>query len=350
MLTWKFFLGGWHGAPCTADGIGFCILVGDTSGQFNESNNLKNIAKMFIKHLARQYTFTRMVRGQTRLQSTSTLVTSEKDLDPKSGKPSGVVIVTLNSPKTLNAMTEGLGEAFKFEMTRLAKDDSVRCIVLTGSGEKAFSAGGDMTFLKQRQVTSPIRNAEIMRDFYSRFVLPLMYSPVPTICAMNGLAIGAGFCITLLCDMRIAREDARFGVNFAKIGMHAGMAGTYTLPTLVGQQVASYLLFTGDLVTAKEAQHRGWGLFLSTVPKDSPKTVVDEALDVGRRIATSSPVAVRAMTKTLRMRLLDGGLERALQREADSQGHAYNLADYKEGIDSILDKRDPVFRDVSEKL
>jgi len=167
---------------------------------------------------------------------------------------------------------------------------------------------------------------------------------------MNGLAIGAGFCITLLCDMRVAREDARFGVNFAKIGMHAGMAGTYTLPTLVGQQVATYLLLTGDLVSAKEAQERGWGLFLSTVPRDGAKTAVDEALELGRKIATSSPIAVRSMTKTLRMRLLDGGLERALQREADSQGHAYNLADYKEGIEAILNKREPVFQDVSEKM
>jgi len=122
---------------------------------------------MLLKHAQRQisqsFGFKRGARQMETTRLQSSLITLERDLNPKSGKPSGVVVVTLNSPKTLNAMTEDLGEAFKHEMTQLAKDDSVRCIVLTGSGEKAFSAGGDMTFLKQRHVTSPVRNVQVMR-------------------------------------------------------------------------------------------------------------------------------------------------------------------------------------------
>jgi enoyl-CoA hydratase len=187
---------------------------------------------------------------------------------------------------------------------------------------------------------------------------------VPVIAAVNGMAIGAGFCLALLADMRVGAKGTKVGLNFARIGMHSGMAGSvgsllqvlttrssvranghhpqHTLPILIGPQAASRMLLTGELISTEEAA--SYGLFLSLHPTEE---VVDAALTLARKVAAASPVAVRGMTKTLRMRV-DDGLERALQREADAQGMGYAMEDYKEGIDAILGKRDPVFKNFSE--
>ncbi|KXS18728.1 ClpP/crotonase [Gonapodya prolifera JEL478] len=251
-------------------------------------------------------------------------------------EPSGVAILTLNRPKSLNALTEEVGDAFREAVATLSADDSVRAVVLTGAG-RAFSAGGDLGFLRDRITTTPQKNVEVMRQFYDRF-LSVRKLPVPVIAAINGHAIGAGFCLALACDMRVAAKPAKVGLNFTRIGMHPGMAGSHTLPILVGNQTASLLLLTGDLVSADDAAR--YGLVLSSV---EPDQVVAEAKKIAERIAKASPVAVRGTLKTLRMRV-DDGLERALQREADSQAHGYASPDYPEGLDAIVEKRDPVFQ------
>ncbi|KAI9019737.1 enoyl-CoA hydratase [Hyaloraphidium curvatum] len=256
------------------------------------------------------------------------------------GKHTGVVTITLNRPKLLNALTEDMGNKFREVVEVLKADESVRAVVLTGAG-RAFSAGGDMKFLKDRMTTPPQRNAEIMRKFYERF-MSVRRLDVPVIAAVNGMAIGAGFCLALLCDMRVGAAGTKVGLNFARIGMHSGMAGSHTLPILVGPQAASRMLLTGELISSEEAAK--YGLFLSLHPAED---VVDAGVALARKVAAASPVAVRGMTKTLRMRV-DDGLERALQREADSQAHGYAMQDYAEGIDAILSKREPIFKDFSE--
>ena len=129
-----------------------------------------------------------------------------------------VAIITLNDPKKLNALNASMGEEFKAVVNKLCEDvdtEGLGAVVLTGEG-RAFSAGGDLQFLRSRSKDSPTRNATIMRRFYERF-LSLRKLPVPVVAAINGPAIGAGLAVALACDVRIAAEGAKMGITFVGI-------------------------------------------------------------------------------------------------------------------------------------
>jgi enoyl-CoA hydratase/carnithine racemase len=153
---------------------------------------------------------------------------------------------------------------------------------------------------------------------------------------VNGPAIGAGACLSLGCDIRLGSPKAKFGFNFVNLGIPPGMGGSYTLPILVGLQNAARLMLTGEIVSAEEGKDLG---LLLGVYED----VHNASIQLARRIALASPVAVRATTKTLRMRFSDGAIDRALQREADTQALAFASEDIREGLDAIKQKRAPAF-------
>jgi enoyl-CoA hydratase len=250
---------------------------------------------------------------------------------------STVAVLTFNTPHNLNALTVETGEAFEKKIAELKDLDTskLRCVVLTGTG-KAFSAGGDLQFLAARGKDTPLGNTLAMRDFYRRY-LSLRTLPVPVIAAINGPAIGAGFALSLACDVRIVADDARVGLTFAMLGIHPGMGSSHFLPYLIGHEKAAKLLLTGCVITGKEAH--GLGVALESVPKDK---VVSSALALAHQIASASPVAVRGTTRTLRMRA-EVGLDQALQREADSQAHGYAMPDLIEGLEAVKAKRPPKF-------
>jgi enoyl-CoA hydratase/carnithine racemase len=175
-----------------------------------------------------------------------------------------------------------------------------------------------------------------MREFYSRF-LSLRSVPVPVIAAINGPAIGAGFAVSLACDFRIVASEAKVGLTFATLGLHPGMGSTHFLPNLIGHEKAAKLLLTGEIISGAEAAHLG--IALKAEPADN---VLPSAMELARRIAAASPVAVRGTTRSLRMRQ-DVNLDQALQREADSQAHCYGLGDLIEGLEAVKAKRPPVF-------
>jgi enoyl-CoA hydratase/carnithine racemase len=257
--------------------------------------------------------------------------------DSLKGKLTGVATIKFNRPQHLNALSVAMAKEFGEEMDILKQDTSIRSIILTGSG-KAFSSGGDIKWLKDRTLTLPSENAKIMKSFYQSYLQPIVNSNVPVIASVNGLAIGAGACISLLCDIRLASNKAKFGFNFVNLGIPPGMCGSYTLPLLIGQQNANRLMLTGDIVDAKEA--RELGLVLQVYEHDE---LEDEALKLARKISSASPEAVKTTTKTLRLRFEDGAFERALQREADTQAICFAGADIKEGLDAITEKRQPDF-------
>ncbi|KAJ1330437.1 hypothetical protein BSLG_009355 [Batrachochytrium salamandrivorans] len=257
--------------------------------------------------------------GQTGAAATNYLTVTQ-DLG-ENGVPTGVVIVGLNRPETLNPMSEPMGIEFTRVLKELGTSPAVRAVVLTGNG-RAFSAGGDLEFREIAQEPPHLRTS----------------LPVPTIACINGHAVGAGFCLALACDMRIANTHAKMGLNFVRIGLTPGMGGSYILPVLAGQQVAARMMLTGDLVTGAEAESLGLVL-----KHTEPEEAMNESMKIARRIALASPVAVRQTVKTLRMQLHDGALERALQREADTQAICYSSVDMVEGLDAIAQKRNPVF-------
>lgn len=257
---------------------------------------------------------------------------SADEINPK------LKIITLNSPKNLNAMTVGLGDAFREAVGQLASlpPSELRAVVLTGEG-RAFSAGGDLTFLEDRRVATPTSNALTMRAFYERF-LSVRSLPVPVVTNINGPAIGAGLCLAMGTDIRVTHDKAKLGFTFVGLGLHPGMGCTHTIAANAGGQAAARLLLTGDVVSGAEAA--AIGIVAASLPDADAARA--EALELARRVAAQSPLAVRATLATLR-RSNGAGLDAALAREADAQAQSYASADYAEGLAALRDKHPPSF-------
>lgn len=139
-----------------------------------------------------------------------------------------------------------MGQEFEQVVDTIATSrEDIRAVVLTGAG-KGFSAGGDINWLMERHAAEPHHNVDTMRRFYSMY-LSVRRIPVPVISAINGAAVGAGLCLTLATDIRVAAKEAKLGFSFVHLGLHPGMAGTFFLPKVVPQQVANRLLLTGEV-------------------------------------------------------------------------------------------------------
>jgi len=248
----------------------------------------------------------------------------------------GVALLTLDNPGMRNAMSDEMTASWVTAIDRLAADRSVRVVVVTGSGS-AFCSGGNTSWIASEPDASVDRLRSRMMAFY-RAWLSVRRLEVPTIAAVNGHAIGAGLCLAMACDIRYAASGARLGVPFTKLGMHAGMAGTWLLPEIVGAAAARDLLLTGRVVDAAEALRLG---LVSRVLE--PDTFLDDVLVTAREVAATAPIASR-LTK---LALADGGhadFEAALQWEALAQPVTLATADLQEGIAAAREKRAPVFR------
>lgn len=249
----------------------------------------------------------------------------------------GVAVLTLHDPDRRNAMTEAMGDDLRSACGQVAGDDGVRAVVVTGT-PPAFSGGGDLGMLEElgrRTREEGFDATDVMRGFYDRF-LAVADLPQPVIAAIGGHAVGAGLCVALACDLRVVAEDARVGLNFARLGLHPGMGGSFTLPRAVGDQRAALWLYTGRLVSGTEAVAAG--LALSAHPADE---VLPEALSIAADIAASSPVVVRQTKRTLRAAPAD--LRTALELEAAAQAVGYGTEDLLEGISAARERRTPTF-------
>ena len=248
----------------------------------------------------------------------------------------GVVLLTLDNPGMRNAMSDEMTSSWVTAIDALAADPSVRAVVVTGEGS-AFCSGGNTSWIASEPDASVDRLRSRMMPFY-RAWLSIRRLEVPTIAAVNGAAIGAGLCLALACDIRYAADGAKLGLPFNKLGMHAGMAGTYLLPNVVGPAHARDLLLTGRVVEADEALRLG--LVSRVVAADG---FLDEVLATAAGIAATAPIASR-LTKVA---LADGGhadFESALQWEALAQPMTLATADLQEGIAAAREKRAPEFR------
>ena len=171
-----------------------------------------------------------------------------------------IATLTLNDPDRRNVMSRDMGEVFRSHVKALVAEREVRAVIVTGAG-KAFAAGGDFGMLEQLAARGTEggeanRLAEEMHSFYSLY-LSVRELRVPSIAAINGPAIGAGLCFALGCDIRIASSSARLALNFASLGLHPGMGGTWSLPRLVGPARAAELLFSGRVIDPDEAVRIG---------------------------------------------------------------------------------------------
>lgn len=247
----------------------------------------------------------------------------------------GVAVLTLDNPDQRNAMSDAMTDSWVEAVDALAADRSVRAVVVTGAGS-AFCSGGNTSWIASEPDATVDHLRTRMIAFY-RAWLSIRRLEVPTIAAVNGPAIGAGLCLALACDLRYAAAGARLGAPFVRLGMHAGMAGTYLLPNVVGEAHARDLLLTGRVVDADEALRLG---LVSRVIE--PESFLDEVLATAGGIASTAPIASR-LTK---LALADGGhadFESCLQWEAMAQPITLATADLQEGIRAAQEKRAPVF-------
>jgi enoyl-CoA hydratase len=264
----------------------------------------------------------------------SSLVRQSRDGD--------IVTLHFNDPDHLNAMTRAMGECFRQCVGDLAQDESIRAVILTGEG-RAFSAGGDLDMLQaqaDRGAAAPGTAWRGIRDdmttFY-RLFLSIRDLPCPSIAAINGHAIGAGFCVALGCDFRYVAAEAKLGLNFTRIGLHPGMGATWTLPRLVGPALASELLYTSRTISGEEAGRIGLANRVL-----AGEEVLAEAESTAQEIAGNAPLAVRAVKRALR-RTENASIEDQLQFEASEQARNFESADANEGISAVREKRSPDF-------
>ena len=250
----------------------------------------------------------------------------------------GIVTLAFNRPETRNAMTPALGEEVPRALEEIRADASVRVLVLTGTG-KAFSSGGNLGMIARDTGARPDSDAPSIgsaRDFYGRF-LAIADLPVPTIAAINGHAIGAGLCVALACDLRIAVADAKLGMTFTKLGIHPGMGATFFLPRLVGTARACELFFTGRVIDAGEAERLG---MVNRVVARAEFDAVVRSL--AQEIAAAAPLAVRLVKKSI-YRGVRQTLDDMLDYEALNQQTTFATADAREGVTALLEKREPRF-------
>lgn len=247
-----------------------------------------------------------------------------------------IATITLNRPENRNSMTPDVMERFRACVARARAEAGLRCVVITGSG-RSFCAGADFRSaagsLAGEAGALPHERAFAT---YAPF-LDVLDVEVPTIAAMNGHAIGGGLGLALVCDLRVACREARYGANFARLGFHSGMAISYLLPRIVGVPAAADLLFTGRIVGGAEAA--ALGLVHEAVPAAE---VAAAARRRAEAVAACAPLAVRAMKQSL-YRGLDWDPRSAARAEAFVQAATLATEDAREGIRALLEKREPRF-------
>ncbi|MEW6539359.1 MAG: crotonase/enoyl-CoA hydratase family protein [Pseudomonadota bacterium] len=251
-------------------------------------------------------------------------------------KRGAILIWTLDREARLNALPDlGDGDEVAAACERVNADPSIRCVVLTGAG-RAFSAGGDLTAMRDRRDLFEGSGAAI-RERYRRVVHRIVRSlyglEVPLIAAVNGPAMGLGCDIAGLGDIRIASERASFGVPFLKLGIIPGDGGSWLLPRNIGYARAAELLFTARSIDATTAAE--WGLVNRVVAHDDLMT---EALATAAQVAAQPPQALR-MAKTLLRQGRDTTFDQMLEMSAAIQALAHLTEDHQEGVAAVLEKR-----------
>ncbi|HEX7170305.1 MAG TPA: enoyl-CoA hydratase-related protein [Rubrobacter sp.] len=244
----------------------------------------------------------------------------------------GVAVLTVDRQEKLNALDGQVIEEIGQALLEL-ESEGPRAIIVTGAGERAFIAGAD---IRAMSVMDPIEAKRFSEIGHAAMAL-LDRSPIPTIAAVNGYALGGGCEVAIACDIRIAAENATFGFPEVGLGILPGLGGTQRLPRLVGPALAKELIFTGRRVGAEEA--RGIGLANRVVGQGE---ALDAAKEMAAEISANGPLAVR-YAKAATNRALDVDLISGLEFEADQFALLFATEDAREGMNAFGEKRKPRF-------
>jgi 2-(1,2-epoxy-1,2-dihydrophenyl)acetyl-CoA isomerase len=248
----------------------------------------------------------------------------------------GVATITLNRPDKLNSFTVDMHAALADALAAVAADETVRCTLITGAG-RGFCAGQDLNDRAVAPGDTMPDIAESIETRYNPMVRAVRALRMPVICAVNGVAAGAGANLAFACDIVLAARSASFIQAFCKIGLVPDSGGTWTLPRLVGPARAAGLMMLGDKVPAEQAAQ--WGMIWRAVDDDA---LMDEARGLARHLATQ-PTTGLALIKQALAASATNTLDEQLDLERDLQRQAGATQDYAEGVRAFLDKRPPAF-------
>ncbi|MFC1942734.1 enoyl-CoA hydratase/isomerase family protein [Chloroflexota bacterium] len=255
-------------------------------------------------------------------------------------KENGIAIITLNNPDKLNAFSSKMLLELADELEDVSKDINTKVLILTGTGDRGFCAGADISAVEgggtdsdtaEKRGVSPI-------DPIGTELARIRFLDKPTIAAVNGIAAGGGAAIATACDIRIASDKARFGAFFVKRSatIHGGLS--YFLPAIVGPAKALELMYTGDIIDAKEGERIG--LFTKVVPHEN---LMNEAKTLAKKIASAPPLML-SHTKRQVYSASQNDLKTQLMCEAFALGEISKSEDAKEGYKAFLEKREPVYQ------
>jgi 2-(1,2-epoxy-1,2-dihydrophenyl)acetyl-CoA isomerase len=249
----------------------------------------------------------------------------------------GIATLTLNRPDKLNSFTQAMHLEVRAAMDAIEADASVRVLLLTGAG-RGFCAGQD---LSDRAVEPGAKGVDLghsVETYYAPLVMRLRALPMPVICAVNGVAAGAGANLALACDIVIAGKSASFVEVFCKLGLIPDTGGTYHLPRLVGMARATGMAMLGEKITAEKAEE--WGLIWKCVPDE---VLMDEAMAMATHFSTA-PTKGLAFTKRAFQASFGNTLAEQLKLEGDMMRELGYSGDYREGVAAFMAKRAPNFK------
>jgi enoyl-CoA hydratase len=249
-------------------------------------------------------------------------------------KKDDIGILTVNRPDKLNAISNELTAELSHLLDELEKDDKLRVLIITGSGDKAFVAGADIQELVDRDARMGRRVSHERQEIFSR----IENLPVPVIAAVNGYALGGGLELALACNIRVCSEKAQFGAPEVKLGIIPGDGGTQRLPRLVGLGRAMEMILTGDFIDAQEAYRIG--LVNKVVP---PEELMNAAMELAQKIASRPPLAVKYAKEAVN-RSQEGDTASGFALESYLHALTCTTEDKKEGVAAFLEKRKGKFK------
>lgn len=249
----------------------------------------------------------------------------------------GVARLSLNRPDSLNCFNERMHEEVRGALEGVAEDGRVRALLITGEG-RGFCAGQDLGDRRTRPGDEAPDLGATLDQHYNPLIRTLRSLDVPVICAVNGVAAGAGANIALACDIVLAARSAKFIQAFCKLGLVPDSGGTWALPRLLGDARARGLAMLGEAVSAEQAEQ--WGMIWKCVDDAALQT---EAQALARHLATQPTLGLALIKRALNL-APSNTLDQQLDLERDLQREAGRTDDYREGVAAFLEKRQPVFR------
>lgn len=246
-----------------------------------------------------------------------------------------VAIITLNRPETYNAITVEFAEEIKETLINLKKDETIKAVIITGAG-KGFCSGADLKVLEENKINNFELGRQFMRNVQELGSI-LFHFPVPVIAAVNGVSVGGGFSLALVCDYIISAKSAMYSMIFPNVGLVPDIGAMYTLPRIVGLPKAKRLMFTGKMFTAEEAYEYG---IVEEVVED--EQLLEYCFEEAKQIANLAPRSQRYMKGTLND-TYDMTFESLMIKESYQQAALFQTNDFKEATSAFVEKREPKF-------